>query len=120
MITEFDRFELEVPAALAVSLAKLRWDRALPSLERALEACPDLADDLDALDLDDIIATLRATHIIHEGNNEGGHLLRLRLLYLACGRIYHRLIMVRDSQAFSRASVAELRRAYAELLEKIV
>lgn len=112
MITEFERFSLDIPAAIAIAIARLDLEHYPAVVDRVLRDYPELRHAVHAINAADLITTLNGAHVGDFGEDTD---LRRRLVYLAAGRIANNLRHVGDSPIMSQAKYDALRAAYREL-----
>jgi hypothetical protein len=112
MITEFERFSLDIPAALAIAIARLDLAHYPAVVDRVLRDYPELRQAVFAINAADLITTLNGAHVGDFGNDID---MRRRLVYLAAGRIANNLRHVGDSPVMSQCKYDALRAAYREL-----
>lgn len=115
MITEFERFSLDIPAAVAIAIARLDTEHYPRVVARVLRDYPALREAINAINASDVIATLREAHAAPFGTFGDDTTNRQRLVYLAAGRIANVLLEVGSSPVMSQAKYDALREAYREL-----
>lgn len=104
MLATFDRFNVELPAAEAIALARLN--------DRDYQLAVDIGP-LEGVAITDIDATLTDAHMGDHGDELER---RQRMIYLAARTITNSLRILTASEVMSHAKYQALREACSELL----